>query len=53
MLIIKIVAAILIISVGTFLILYIVARAAKFESIGAMLQSMFIELELMWQRVIY
>jgi len=53
MLIIKIVIAVIVIAVGTFLILYIVARAAKYESIGAMLQSMLIELEIMWQRVIY
>jgi len=52
-LIIKIVVVILLIAIGTFLILFIVARAAKYETIGAMLQSMLIELELMWQRVIY
>jgi len=31
----------------------LVARAAKYETIGAMLESMFVELRLMWQRIIY
>ena len=51
--IIRTVIALVIIAVGVYLILYLVARAAKYETISAMLQSMFIELELMWQRVLY
>ena len=51
--VIRTVLAIIIIAVGTYLILYLVARAAKYETISAMLQSMFIELELMWQRILY
>jgi len=53
MLLIRIIVTILIIAAGTLLILYIVARAAKYESIGVMIQSMLIELELMRQRVFY
>ena len=51
--IIRTVIALVIIAIGVYLILYLVARAAKYETISAMLQSMFIELELMWQRVLY
>ena len=51
--VIRTVIALVIIAVGVYLILYLVARAAKYETISAMLQSMFIELELMWQRVLY
>ena len=51
--ILRIVIALVIIAAGVFLILYIIARAAKYETILAMLQSMYIELELMWQRIRY
>jgi len=51
--VIRTVIALVIIAVGVYLILYLVARAAKYETISAMLHSMFIELELMWQRVLY
>jgi len=51
--IIRFLICIVIIAVGVYVILYIIARGAKYDSISSMLQSMFIELELMWQRVIY
>jgi len=51
--VIRFLICIIIIAVGVYVILYIIARAAKYDSISSMLQSMFIELELMWQRVIY
>jgi len=50
---IRIIISLLLIAGGIYLILFLVARAAKYDSIQAMLQSMFIELELMWQRIIY
>jgi len=50
---IRIVIALIIIAVGTYLILYLVARAAKYDTIAAMLSSMLVELELMWQRILY
>jgi len=50
---IRIVVSLVLIAIGIYLILFLVARAAKYDSIPAMLQSMFIELELMWQRIIY
>ena len=51
--IIRTLIALIIIAVGVYLVLYLVARAAKYETISAMLQSMYIELQLMWQRVLY
>ena len=50
---IRIVVSLVIITVGIYLILFFVARAAKYDSIQAMVQSMLVELELMWQRIIY
>jgi flagellar basal body-associated protein FliL len=47
----RILIALVLIAVGTALILYIVALAAKYESVAAMLRSMLVELELMWQRI--
>jgi len=47
----RLVIALIIIAVGVFGILYIVALAAKYPTIGAMLDSMWVELELMWQRI--
>ena len=49
----RIVLSLVLIAVGIFLILWLVARAAKYDSIPAMLQRMFVELELMWQRILY
>jgi len=53
MTIIRIVVSVIIIVLGVYLILYLVMRAAKYDSIQAMLQRMFVELELMWQRIRY
>jgi len=53
MLLIRTVIALAVIAVGIYIILYLVARAAKYDSIAAMLDSMFVELGLMWQRIIY
>jgi len=47
----RIVIALIIIAVGIYLILFIVAYAAKYDSISAMLESMRVELDLMWQRI--
>jgi len=47
----RLVIALIVIAVGIYLILYIVAYAARYESIGAMLEHMNIELSLMWQRI--
>jgi len=47
----RLVIALVVIAVGIYLILYIVAYAARYESIGAMLEHMNIELSLMWQRI--
>jgi len=49
----RIVISLIIIAAGIYLILFLVARAAKYDSIPAMLQRMIVELELMWQRIIY
>ncbi len=50
-LLIRILVVVAIIVVGVFLILWIVSRAAKYEIIGAMLDHMFGELDLMWKRI--
>jgi cobalamin biosynthesis Mg chelatase CobN len=47
----RLVVALVIIAVGIYGILLIVAIAAKYDSINAMLASMMVELELMWQRI--
>ena len=47
----KLIIALVVIAVGIFAILYIVAIAAKYDTIRAMLDSMMVELELMWQRI--
>lgn len=49
--ILRIVIAVVILVVGVFIILFIVAKASHFDSIGTMLQHMFTELGLMWQRI--
>jgi len=49
----RIVISLILIAAGIYLILFLVAKAAKYDSIPAMLQRMFVELELMWQRIIY
>ena len=51
MTLLRLIIALFVIAVGVYLILYIVAYAAKYETIGAMLESMNIELSLMWQRI--
>ena len=43
--------ALVVIAVGIYLILYFIAMAAKYDTIPAMLQSMGVELSLMWQRI--
>ncbi len=40
-----------VIALGIFLILFIVAKASRYDSIGSMLEHMFTELWLMWQRI--
>jgi len=50
---IRIIVSVLIIAVGIYVILYLVARAAKYDSIPAMIRSMLVELDLMWQRILY
>jgi len=53
MTLLRVVISLVLIAIGIFLILFLVARAAKYDSIPAMLQRMIVELELMWQRIIY
>ncbi|MDL2294723.1 hypothetical protein LJC60_08900 [Ruminococcaceae bacterium OttesenSCG-928-D13] len=48
---IRVLITLLIIAVGIFLVLFLVAKAGRFDSIGSMLQHMFTELSLMWQRI--
>jgi hypothetical protein len=48
---IRVIISIMVIVVGVFLILFFVAKAAKYDSIGAMLENMSTELSLMWQRI--
>lgn len=47
----RVIIALVILAVGIFLILFFVAKAARYDSIGAMLQHMGVELQLMWQRI--
>ena len=47
----RILIALIIIAGGIYLILFLVAYFAKYESIPAMLASMRVELDLMWQRI--
>ena len=49
--ILRTVLVLLIIAVGVFGVLYIVAKASAHESLGAMLRHMQQELSLMWQRI--
>ena len=49
--IIRIIITIVIIILGIFLILWAVAKAAKYETIGNMLVHMWGELDLMWKRI--
>lgn len=48
---IRVIIALVILAVGIFLVLFLVAKASHFDSIGSMLQHMFVELSLMWQRI--
>lgn len=48
---IRILITLLIIAVGIFLVLLLVAKAGRFDSIGSMLQHMFTEMSVMWQRI--
>ncbi len=48
---IRVVIILAIIALGIFLILFFVAKASRYDSIGSMLQHMFTELWLMWQRI--
>ena len=50
---VRIVVSVVIIAIGIYIILWLVARAAKYVSIEAMLQHMWVELQLMWQRILY
>jgi hypothetical protein len=47
----RVLLALIIIAGGIYLILFVVAWLAKYDSIAAMLESMRIELDLMWQRI--
>ena len=47
----RILLALIIIAAGIYLILFIVAYASRYDSIGSMLDRMFEELSLMWQRI--
>jgi len=47
----RILLALVVIAGGIFLILFVVAYLAKYDSIPAMLESMRVELSLMWQRI--
>jgi hypothetical protein len=47
----RILLALVIIAAGIYLILFVVAWLAKYDSIAAMLESMRVELDLMWQRI--
>lgn len=49
---IRILITLVIIALGIFLILFLVAKAGRFDSIGSMLQHMWVELSLMWQRIL-
>jgi len=48
---IRVIIAIVIIVVGIFLILFFVAKAAKYDSIGSMLEHMGTHMGLMWERI--
>lgn len=47
----RVIISIVVIVVGIFLILFFVAKAAKYDSIGSMLNDMSIDLGLMWERI--
>lgn len=48
----RILITLAVIALGIFLILFVVAKAGRFDSIGSMLRHMGVELSLMWQRII-
>lgn len=47
----KVIIAIVVIVVGIYLILFFVAKAAKYDSIGSMLEHMGTHMGLMWERI--
>lgn len=49
---IRVLITLVIIALGIFLILFLVAKAGRFDSISSMLQHMWVELSLMWQRIL-
>lgn len=49
--IVRLIIILAVIALGTFLILWVVMRAGKYESIRQMLDQMFIDLDLMWKRI--
>ena len=50
-LLIRVLIVVAIIVLGSYLVLWLVAKASNYSSIGAMLQHMFGELDLMWKRI--
>lgn len=50
--VLRVVISIVLLAIGVFIILLLVAKAARFDSIASMLQHMSVELSLMWQRII-
>lgn len=48
----RIIISVVVIALGIYLILYLVARAAMYDSIGSMLQHMFNELSIMVERIL-
>ena len=50
--ILRVVIILVIIAVGVYVILWAVARAGKYDSIRTMLDQMYVDLELMWSRII-
>jgi flagellar basal body-associated protein FliL len=49
--ILRVIISLIIIILGVILILFLVARAAKYENIAEMLNHMFVEMDLMWKRI--
>jgi len=49
--IVRIVVSIIVIVIGVYLILWLVSRAAKYETISEMLGHMWEHLQIMWERI--
>lgn len=47
----RILISLVVLALGVYLILFVVAKAGRFDSIGSMLQHMSVEVSLMWQRI--